>query len=136
MMRELLLIFGRILLALVFVVSGSIKLSAIATTTAYFTRIGLPAPAMVAWVVGLFEVLAGLLIVIGYRARWVAILLALFTAVATYLGHKFWAVPPEQYLNQLNHALKNVAIIGGLLLMAVYGPGRWSIDARRGSGAL
>jgi putative oxidoreductase len=132
-MSDFLPLCGRILLALVFLVSGSIKLSAIAGTAAYFGRLGLPAPTAVAWVVALFELIGGLLIVVGFKTRWVAVALILFTAVATYMGHKFWAVPPDQFTNQLNHALKNLALMGGFLLLAAYGPGRLSVDARRGA---
>lgn len=130
-MPKVLQLCGRLLLSIIYIVSGWTKLSAIAGTAAYFGRLGLPAPTAVAWVVGLFELIAGLLIAVGYQTRWVALALALFTVVAALMGHKFWAVPPEQFSNQLNHFMKNLAIMGGFLVLAVCGPGPLAIDGRR-----
>ena len=122
---------GRALLSVIFIVSGYNKLMAIAGTTAYLTRLGVPAPQIMVWVVALFELVAGVLILIGLKTRWVALALAVFTAITLYLGHKFWAVEAAQYNNQLNHALKNLAIIGGFLLLAAHGGGRFSLDRGR-----
>jgi putative oxidoreductase len=121
---------ARLLLALIFILSGWFKLVGIAGTSAYFTRLGVPEPQIMAYAVALVELLGGLLVLIGFKARWAALVLCVFTGIALYLGHKFWAVPPEQYMNQFNHALKNLAIMGGFLLLFAYGPGRYSLDAR------
>ena len=122
---------GRALLSVIFIVSGYNKLMAIAGTTAYLTRLGVPAPQIMVWVVALFELVAGVLILIGLKTRWVALALAVFTGITLYLGHKFWAVDAAQYNNQLNHALKNLAIMGGFLLLAAHGGGRFSVDRGR-----
>jgi putative oxidoreductase len=90
----------------------------------------MPSSQIVAWLVATFETVAGL-IISGSKHDGAALALAVFTGVALYLGHQFWPVPANQYMNQLHHALKNVAIIGGLLLLATSGPGRFSIDGRR-----
>jgi putative oxidoreductase len=74
------------------------------------------------------EIGGGALLILGWRTRWVAWLLILFTVVATYLGHKFWLADAAQYGNQLNHFLKNVAVVGGLLMLTAFGPGRASAD--------
>jgi putative oxidoreductase len=124
---------GRVLLSVIFIVAGYNKLVTIAGTGAYFARLGVPAPQLMAWVVPIFEVVAGLMILVGYKTRWVALALCVFTAIALFLGHKFWAVEAAQYSNQLNHALKNLAVMGGFLLLYANGPGPHSVDARAGS---
>lgn len=124
---------GRVLLSVIFIVAGYNKLVAIAGTGAYFTRLGVPAPQLMAWVVAIFELVAGLMILVGYKTRWVALALCVFTGIALFLGHKFWAVEAAQYGNQLNHALKNLALMGGFLLLYANGAGPHSVDARTGS---
>ena len=132
-MTDLAQALGRVLLSVIFIVAGYNKLVAITGTTAYFTRLGMPVPQVTAWVVAIFEIAAGLMILVGFKTRWVALALCIFTGIAAFLGHKFWAVPPEQYSNQLNHALKNLAIMGAFLLLYASGPGRYSVDAKSGS---
>jgi putative oxidoreductase len=100
--------------------------------TRYLTGLGLPAPDIMAWVVATFHIVVGLLLVVGFMTRWTALVVALFVACTIFLGHRFWAVEPAQFTTQLNFALKNIAIIGGLLILAAFGPGRHSVDARAG----
>jgi putative oxidoreductase len=126
---------GRAFLSVIFIVSGYLKLVGTAGTIAYFTRIGVPEPKIMAYVVAAIELIGGLMVLVGFKARWAALVLCVFTGVTIYLGHKFWAVPPDQYSNQLNHAMKNLAVMGGFLLLFAYGPGRYSADARMGSGS-
>jgi putative oxidoreductase len=126
---------GRAFLSVIFIVSGYLKLVGTAGTIAYFTRIGVPEPKTMAYVVAAIELIGGLMVLVGFKARWAALVLCVFTGVTIYLGHKFWAVPPDQYNNQLNHAMKNLAVMGGFLLLFAYGPGRYSVDARMGSGS-
>ena len=124
---------GRVLLSVIFIFAGYKKLVAITGTAAYFTRLGVPVPLVTAWVIGIFEIVAGLMVLVGFKTRWVALALCAFTGIALFLGHKFWAVDAAQYTNQLNHALKNLAVMGGFLLLYANGPGPHSIDARSGS---
>ena len=130
-MNDLVVALGRALLSAIFIVVGFNKIMAIAGTVTYLGRLGVPSPQIVAWVVAIFEVVAGLMVLVGFRTRWAAFALAVFTGVTIYLAHPFWNVPSAQYMNQFNHAMKNIAIIGGLLLLAVHGPGRFSIDGGR-----
>jgi len=69
-----------------------------------------------------------LLLVAGWRARWAAWALILFVAVATFAAHRFWEFDASQYRNQMNHFLKNLALIGGLLFVVAFGPGRMAVD--------
>jgi putative oxidoreductase len=126
------LLIGRLLLAAIFLVVGIRKLLGIAATAGYFAKLGFPMPEVMAWVAVVIEIGGGLLLVLGWHARRAAWLLILFVAIATAMAHRFWA--PEhaaQYANQLNHFLKNAAIIGGLLYVAVLGAGGLSVDGRR-----
>jgi putative oxidoreductase len=121
-------LLGRTLIASLFLVAGVRKALAFAGTAAYFTKLGLPAPEIMTALAIAIEIGGGALLILGWRTRWVAWLLIMFTVVATYLGHKFWLADAAQYGNQLNHFLKNVAVVGGLLMLTAFGPGRASAD--------
>lgn len=119
---------GRILLATMFLVAGSRKILAFAGTVGYLAKLGFPAPEVMAVIAIVIEIGGSILLIIGWRARWVAWLLMLFVLVATFAAHRFWEFEASQYNNQLNHFLKNVAILGGLLFVAAFGPGSSSVD--------
>ena len=115
---------GRLLIAALFVVSGIWKITHFAITTAYFTRVGLPAAEATSVIAIIIELGGGIMLAVGWRARTVAWVLALFVLVATGIGHRFWEVDPAQFFNQLNHFLKNLAIVGGLLIIGSLGKSR------------
>ena len=126
---------GRVLLALMFVMAGLSKLGNIAGTAGYIANAGLPLATALAVLTGVFEVVAGLALVVGFKARWAALALGLFTLLASVLFHKFWAVPEaQQYVQQLMF-MKNLAVAGGMFMVAAFGAGAMSIDACRGAGA-
>ena len=124
---SLTILLGRALLAVIFLLSGFGKLTAISGTAAYFGAIGLPVPTVTAVVVGLVELLGGLAILLGFQTRIAAWVLAIFTIATALVAHTGWA---DQ--NQMINFLKNVAITGGFLLLASSGAGAYSIDAKRG----
>jgi len=66
--------------------------------------------------------------VVGWKTRWAALALAVFTLAATVFFHAFWAVPPEQQMTQQLMFMKNIGIVGGLLAFYAFGAGRISID--------
>ena len=123
-------ITGRVLLASLFLVSGLGKIGAYSGTVAYMASGGLPEALLPLVVVT--EILGAVAIVVGWKTRAVAVLLAAFTLLAAFIFHSNFADPM-----QMVHFLKNVAIAGGLLLLAAHGPGPLSIDRhsadRRGS---
>lgn len=121
------ILLGRILLAVIFLLSGFGKLSAISGTAAYFGGLGLPLPTVTAVVVGLIELLGGLAILVGFQTRIAAWVLAVFTIATGLVAHTGWA---DQM--QMIQFLKNLAITGGFLLLASSGAGAYSIDAKRG----
>jgi putative oxidoreductase len=119
-------LLGRILIGLPFLVSGLGKLAAFGPTTAYISSVGLPL-APVGWAIAIVcEVGGGLLLILGFGVRQVALVLALFTlAAAIFFHHDFGD------RNQMIHFMKNIVIIGGLLQIVYFGAGRYSLDARR-----
>ena len=124
------LLLGRILLALLFLVAGIRKLMAVAGSAGYLAKLGFPMPEVMVWVAIVIEIGGAVLLITGWNARRAAWLLILFTAIATAMAHRFWEFDAAQYANQMNHFLKNVAIIGGLLYLAAFGPGALSADSR------
>jgi putative oxidoreductase len=124
-------VIGRVLLALMFVLSGFGKLGNIAGTAGYIASSGLPAASTLAVLVGLFEVVAGLALAVGFKARWAALGLALFTLLASLLFHQFWAAPAAQQMMQQLMFMKNLAIAGGMFMVAALGAGPLAFDSRR-----
>lgn len=124
------LLIGRILMGLIFVVAGTRKAMAVAGTVSYMAKNGVPMADVLVYGAILVEVLGGLALILGWKTRPVAWILAIFVLVITPIFHAFWTFPPEQYAGQLNHFFKNLAIIGGLLYVASFGPGSMSADKR------
>jgi putative oxidoreductase len=119
---------GRLLIALIFVMSGLSKIAAPANTIAYIQSAGAPfAPAAYAIAV-IVEVIGGLALLIGFQTRAAATVLAVFTLATAILFHNNMA---DQ--NQMIHLLKNIAITGGLLQVIAFGAGAFSLDNRRKS---
>jgi putative oxidoreductase len=114
---------GRILLAVMFLLSGLGKLGAYSATAAYMSSAGVPG-ALLPLVI-ITELGGGLAIVAGWKTRTVALLLAGFCLLTAITFHRNFA---DQ--NQMIHFLKNVSIAGGFLLLAANGPGPLSIDGR------
>ena len=121
---------GRVLLALVFLLSGIGKLRGFDGTVAYISSVGLPLAGVLAALALALEIVAGVALILGYRTRWAALALAAFTLVAAFLFHNFWSMPEQAQVMQQIMFLKNLAIAGGLLMVAAYGPGAWSVDRR------
>lgn len=126
-----LVVVGRVLLALMFILSGFDKLGNIEGTAGYIASGGLPFGSVLAVVVGLLELVGGLAIAVGFQARWAALALGLFTIAAALLFHKFWAVPAEQAFMQQLMFMKNLSIAGGMFIVAALGAGPASFDNRR-----
>lgn len=124
-------VVARVLLALMFVLAGFSKFGNLAGTAGYIASGGLPMAGLLAPLVAAFEVLAGIMLIVGWQARWAALSLALFTLVATVAFHNFWAMPADKaYMQQLMF-LKNLAVAGGLLFVFSFGAGPLSLDSKR-----
>lgn len=124
-------IAGRLLLAALFLPAGFSKLTGFEGAVGYIASVGMPMPTLAAAIALVLEIGAGLALVVGAGTRMAALALAFFTLVASFFFHAFWAVPAEQQMVQQLMFFKNIAVAGGLLTLAAWGPGQWSLDARR-----
>lgn len=129
-MTDFALALGRVMMAAIFIVAGVAKLTAVGGIAGTMKGLGLPYPELFGYAVALFEIIAGAMIAIGLRARATALVLFVFTAVTIYVGHNFWDFSGAEYFAQRTQALKNLAIMGGLLYLAATTPGRFSLDRR------
>ena len=121
--------FGRLLFALIFLMSGPMHFSS--QTIAYAASQGVPLASIVVPFSGLLAIVGGLSILLGYRAKIGAWLIAVFLVGVTPL-HNFWAVSdPMMHQMQFVMFLKNLTMLGGALLVSQLGAGPWSIDARK-----
>ena len=115
---------GRVLIGVLFFMSGLSKLAAPAATQGYIASVGLPAPVVAFAVSAAVEIIGSSLLVTGVRTRFVAAGMAVFTLATALTFHRNFA---DQ--NQMIHFMKNIAIMGGLLQVAAFGGGKFSVDA-------
>ena len=129
-MQDTIALVGRVLIAYLFIPAGFGKLMGFAGTVGYVASSGLPLPQVGAALAILVELGVGIAFLLGYKTRVAAIVLAVFTVLAAVFFHKYWAVPEAMKMMQQINFNKNIAIAGGLLGFAAFGPGRLSIDKR------
>jgi len=128
--QDLMALVARALLAALFIPAGWGKIAGFAGVVGYINSKGIPMAEVCAAIAIAAELGLGLLLLVGWQARWAALGLAIFTAVITPLFHNYWAMPEAQQMMQKQAFWKNYAIVGGLLAIAAFGPGRLSIDGR------
>jgi len=126
--RDFAALIARILLAVIFVISGYGKIGGFDGIAAAIASKGVPLPQVAAAITILVELGGGILLVLGWKTRWVALIFFLWLIPTTVLFHDFWASPPDQYEAQHINFMKNLAIMGGMLMVYAFGPGRLSID--------
>ena len=124
-------LIGRLLFALLFLPAGISKIGGFAGTVGYIGSKGLPMAELGAVIAIVVEVGGALALIAGFGTRIAAVVLAPFTLVATFFFHNFWGVPVDQAMMQQLMFYKNIAVVGGLLVLAAHGAGAWSLDARR-----
>lgn len=129
--QNLFALVGRALIALLFVPAGLSKIAGFAGVAGYIASKGVPLPEVCAAIAIAAELGLGLLLLVGWQARWAALGLAVFTAVITPIFHNFWAVDAAQKMMQQQAFFKNFAVVGGLLVIAAFGAGRWSLDGKK-----
>jgi putative oxidoreductase len=122
---------GRVLLGALFLPAGIAKLTGFAGTVGYISSLGLPLPQVGAVLALVVEIVGGLALIAGFGTRMAAFVLALFTLAASVLFHAYWALPADQQMIPQLLFFKNIAVVGGLLTLAAWGAGGWSVDARR-----
>ena len=123
-------LLGRLFFVLIFLMAGPNHFSS--QTIAYSASQGVPLASIAVPLSGVLAIVGGLSILLGYRARFGAWLIALFLVAVTPMMHKFWVVPdPMMHQLQMIMFMKNVAMLGGALLITQLGAGPWSLDSRR-----
>jgi len=134
--RPYLELTGRILISLIFLVAGLGKVMDWSGTAEYMASKGMTAIPFFLPMAILFELGAGTCILLGWQTRWAALALIVFLIPATLIFHNFWAMEGSQRMDNMQHFLKNLAIMGALCKLAADGAGRFSLDARRGRTAI
>lgn len=124
--QDALALLARLLMSWFFIVEGVLKIQTYSGVLDYMAGFGVPG-SLLQFVIGL-EFAGGLAILVGLFTRWAALALAVFCALTAVLFHG--AVGDA---NEFIHFGKNLTMAGGFLALAAFGPGRWSLDARRGA---
>lgn len=119
---------ARFLVALIFIMSGTGKLFGFAQTAAMMEGVGFPAPSF--FLVGaiLLEIIGGILLLVGYKARWASLALVVFLVPATLIFHAANLTDPTQGQQQMIEVLKNLAILGALVKFVADGAGAYALD--------
>lgn len=128
--RDGVLLVARLLMVALFILFGWQKVTGFAGTVDYMGSVGAPLPWLSAIVAVAIELGLGLLIAIGFFTRPVAILFAFYTVATAFIGHRYWTLTGMDHAMAMINFYKNVNIAGGFLLLAVTGPGRFSIDGK------
>lgn len=115
-------LLGRVFLAIIFIIAGWNKLTGFAGTAGYMASKGLPMTEVLLVLTIVIELGGGLMILVGWQARWAALAIFLFLIPVTVIFHPFWANPEE-----FHSFFKNLAIMGGMAYIVSYGPGPLSI---------
>lgn len=122
-------LIGRILLSLVFLITAISIMMNFHSIAEMMTQRGISAPRVILIITLLINLIGGLSVLLGWFTRVGAWILIIYTIIATLMIHHFWTMSGEEAMLNFNHFLKNWAIVGGLLLLVGYGPGKWSVDA-------
>ena len=120
---------GRILMALIFVMSGIGKLGAIAATSAHMASAGIPYSGDLVWGAVALEIGGGAMLIVGLLARLVALALFFYTLVLAVLFHPYWAFTGAAAHTQHAYFYEHLSMMGGMLFVVAFGAGPYSIDA-------
>jgi putative oxidoreductase len=130
MRQAIVLLVARALLAALFLAFAVRGLLAFPVTAAYFAKLGFPMPIAFAVLSVAIQLVAGLMLVLGWKARAAAWALVAYVLVATAVAHRYWEADPALRLGQMGNFYKNLAVMGGLMLLAAFGAGKLSVDRR------
>src|SRR5437660_3402607 len=129
MNSRLLLVLGRVLLSMILILSGLGKLPHFHDIAGMMASKGIPLASVALVITLLIEIGGGLLVLTGYKARYATLVIALWLIPVTLVFHHFWGIPAEQQQDQMVNFLKNVAIMGGLLVLAYASPEKAEVKA-------
>ncbi len=124
-MKNIIELVGRILLSLIFLVSGINKIPNFSGTKQYMAAMGMPLTDLFLVAAIIIEIVGAIFIMIGFKTKWAALVLIIFMIPTTLIFHTNFA---DQI--QMIMFMKNLSMLGGLLLVAAYGAGDWSLDGR------
>ena len=127
---DIVLLLARLSMGWLFLASGWMKITNVAGTVGYLTNLGVPSPSLMVYLVLGAELLIGITLILGIAVRYSAVLTVVFLVMATVIAHRYWTYPAAQQGNQYAHFLKNLALMGGALMLFWSGGGRYSLDAR------
>jgi putative oxidoreductase len=120
---------GRVLLGWLFFINAWPRLTGgTGGFAGYLKTLGVPSPELMAWVATIVEIVAGAALILGVATRYAALAAVIYTAITILLAHRYWEYPAAQQMGQYFNFLKNLAIMGGLMLVFVTGAGRFSVD--------
>src|SRR5215472_5834767 len=119
-------LIGRFFISSMFLLFGYGKVAEYAGTVAYMGSLGLPAPGLFTVLAAIIEIGGGLLVLVGYQTRLISLGLAIYVLVSAFIAHLHLGD-----VNQFQHFMKNMAIVGGSLAFVAFGGGAFSLDARR-----
>lgn len=122
-------LIGRILIALIFVLSGISKLGAIAATSNHMASVGIPYANDLVWSAVALELGGGAMLIVGLLTRLVALALFFYTLVLAVLFHPYWAFTGAAAHTQHAYFYEHLAMMGGMLFVVAFGAGPYSLDA-------
>ncbi|KRB49861.1 hypothetical protein ASE04_14745 [Rhizobium sp. Root708] len=139
--QNIVILVARILLSFIFIYSGFGKLTDPAGTAGMITGAGMPAATALAYLAGLFELVTGLAVLVGFQTKivgWALAVFCIFTGAVFHSGTvaiEGWPDAALGWINALNGIMlmKNFTLAGAYILLATFGPGLYSVDARRGA---
>jgi len=130
-------LLARILMSIVFIIFGYLQFTNIAGYAANPSVLkavaltgGILSPTVIAYLVAAIDLFGGILILVGFQTRWAALVLIIFCICTLFIAHNFWTMAGPARAANMGNFYKNIALIGGLLLLMNTGPGGYSVDAK------
>ena len=127
---DLVILLARVAMGWLFLSTAWTGLANVSGAAGYLAGLGVPASGLMVWLVLLGELAIGIGLIFGIATRYAALFTFVFLIMTIVLGHRYWTNPPAQQANQYAHFLKNLALMGGALVLFWSGAGRYSVDAR------
>ncbi len=128
MTKDLTLLVFRFLLVAIFPVSAYYKITEWPAIAVVVARAGIPYAYQLSMIGTFAELILPFLVILGIWTRWALAGLLVYLVAATYIGHPIWRVPPAAFFDHLMEFMKNIGMAGGLLLLLVFGPGRFALQ--------
>ena len=127
---DLVILLARLAMGWLFLSTAWTGFANVSGAAGYLGSLGVPAPGVMVWLVLLGELAIGIGLIFGIATRYVALFTFVFLIITIVLGHRYWTYPPAQQANQSAHFLKNLALMGGALMLFWSGAGRYSVDSK------